>query len=64
MGEQKKQFINEDGKTSTIFIENPIAPVDTEALSVVRDLIVSTSTFIKAGGPIVEKKAHELSSQC
>ncbi|MEH7383272.1 DUF2922 domain-containing protein [Bacillus sp. JJ1533] len=54
------QFINEDGKTAIVSIENPIEPVDTAALSAAMDLIVSTDAFITAGGSIVEKKGARI----
>ncbi|RFB17353.1 DUF2922 domain-containing protein [Bacillus sp. HNG] len=50
------QFKNEDGKTTTISIENPIEPVDAESVSAAMDLIVSTNVFLTPGGAIVEKK--------
>ncbi len=50
------QFINQDGKTATVTIENPKEPVDTEAVSVAMDLIVSSNVFITPGGPIMGKK--------
>ncbi|MDR4890142.1 DUF2922 domain-containing protein [Fredinandcohnia sp. QZ13] len=50
------QFKNEDGKTTTISIENPIEPVDAGAVSAAMDLIVSTNVFLTPGGAIVEKK--------
>ena len=50
------QFKNEDGKTATISIENPIEPVDAAAVSAAMDLIISTNAFFTPGGAIVEKK--------
>ncbi|MFS0821416.1 DUF2922 domain-containing protein [Bacillus timonensis] len=50
------QFKNEDGKTATISIENPIEPVDAVAVSAAMDLIISTNVFLTPGGAIVEKK--------
>ncbi|MEH7386031.1 DUF2922 domain-containing protein [Bacillus sp. JJ1521] len=50
------QFINQDGKTATVSIENPKEPVDTAAVSAAMDLIVSSNVFITPGGPIMEKK--------
>ncbi|MEH7238869.1 DUF2922 domain-containing protein [Bacillus sp. JJ1562] len=54
------QFINEDGKTATVSIENPIEPVDAVAVSAAMDLIVSTNVFLTSGGPIIEKKGARL----
>ncbi|MEH7224646.1 DUF2922 domain-containing protein [Bacillus sp. JJ1566] len=50
------QFINEDGKTATVSIENPKEPVDELAISAAMDVIVSTNAFLTRGGPIVAKK--------
>ncbi|WP_453993154.1 DUF2922 domain-containing protein [Bacillus nitroreducens] len=50
------QFMNEDGKTTTVSIENPIEPVDPQAVSDAMDIIVSSNAFLTPGGPIVEKK--------
>ncbi|MCC3356163.1 DUF2922 domain-containing protein [Bacillus sp. REN16] len=54
------QFINEDGKTATVSIENPIEPVDTVALAAAMDLIVANDVFVTSGGSIVEKKGARL----
>ena len=54
------QFINEDGKTATVSIENPIEPVDKVALATPMDLIVSNDVFVTSGGSIVEKKGARL----
>lgn len=51
------QFINEDGKTATVSIENPIEPVDPAAVSAAMDTIVSSNAFLTPGGPIVSKKS-------
>ena len=54
------QFINMSGKTATVSIENPIEPVDVQAVSAAMDLIVSTDAFLTPGGPIVSKKGARI----
>ncbi|WP_077619840.1 DUF2922 domain-containing protein [Bacillus sinesaloumensis] len=50
------QFTNEDGKTTTVSIENPKEPVDTGAVSAAMDTIVASNAFLTVGGPLVAIK--------
>ncbi|WP_449537993.1 DUF2922 domain-containing protein [Ferdinandcohnia sp. Marseille-Q9671] len=50
------QFTNEDGKTASISIENPIEPVDPQAVSAAMDTILSANVFLTSGGDLVAKK--------
>jgi hypothetical protein len=50
------QFLNQENKTVTISIDNPIEPVDTVALNTAMDSILSANVFTSAGGDLVSKK--------
>ncbi|WP_449540447.1 DUF2922 domain-containing protein [Ferdinandcohnia sp. Marseille-Q9671] len=50
------QFTNEDGKTVSISIENPIEPVDPAKVSAAMDTILSANVFLTSGGDLVAKK--------
>lgn len=54
------QFLNQENKTVTISIENPIEPVDTLALNSAMDTIVSSNVFISAGGDLISKKGARI----
>jgi hypothetical protein len=49
-------FLNQESKTVTISIDNPIEPVDTLALNTAMDAIVLNNVFVSAGGDFVGKK--------
>ncbi|KAA0548448.1 DUF2922 domain-containing protein [Bacillus sp. BGMRC 2118] len=50
------QFINEEEKTVTISIDNPIEPVSPAAIDAAMDTIVSANVFVSAGGDLIAKK--------
>ncbi|MBM6619144.1 DUF2922 domain-containing protein [Bacillus suaedaesalsae] len=50
------QFLNEEEKTVTISIDNPIEPVSPTAIDAAMDTILSANVFISAGGDLVAKK--------
>jgi hypothetical protein len=49
-------FLNEESKTVSISIDNPIEPVDTVALDAAMDAIVTNNVFFSSGGDLVSKK--------
>jgi hypothetical protein len=54
------QFFNEESKTVTISIDNPIEPVDTLALNAAMDAILTANVFTSAGGNLVSKKGARI----
>ncbi|WP_456277525.1 DUF2922 domain-containing protein [Bacillus sp. AK128] len=54
------QFLNQENKTVTIGIDNPIEPVDPVALNATMDTILSANVFVTAGGELVSKKGARI----
>lgn len=54
------QFLNEEQKTVTISIDNPIEPVSPATVDAAMDTILSANVFISAGGDLVSKKGARL----
>ena len=50
------QFVNFEGKTATISIDDPIEPVGAAAVSAAMDTIIATNIFTSTGGDLVAKK--------
>lgn len=50
------QFLNEENKTVTISLENPIEPVDPAAVNAAMDAILAQGAFTSSGGDLVSKK--------
>ncbi|KAA0548451.1 DUF2922 domain-containing protein [Bacillus sp. BGMRC 2118] len=54
------QFLNEEEKTVTISIDNPIEPVSPAAIDAAMDTIVSANVFVSAGGDLIAKKGARI----
>jgi hypothetical protein len=54
------QFLNQENKTVTISIDNPVEPVDTIALNAAMDSILTANVFTSAGGDFVSKKGARI----
>jgi hypothetical protein len=54
------QFFNQENKTVTIAIDNPIEPVDPIALDAAMNNILSANVFVTAGGDLVSKKGARI----
>ena len=50
------QFINFEGKTATISIDDPIEPVEAASVSAAMDTIIAANIFTSTGGDLVAKK--------
>ncbi|GGD08578.1 hypothetical protein N780_08410 [Pontibacillus chungwhensis BH030062] len=50
------KFENQDGRTVTISLDDPIEPVDVVALNAAMDEIVTQNCFTSSGGDLVSKK--------
>ncbi|RSK26811.1 DUF2922 domain-containing protein [Bacillus sp. HMF5848] len=53
-------FLNEDGKTTKLTIDNPIEPMDVLAIDAAMDSILTANVFISTGGEYVSKKGARL----
>lgn len=51
------KFTNFDGKTVTYSLDQPVEPVDTEAVNAAMDEIITQNAFTSSGGDIVAKKS-------
>lgn len=51
------KFTNFDGKTVTYSLDQPVEPVDTEAVNAAMDEIIAQNAFTSTGGDIVAKKS-------
>jgi hypothetical protein len=54
------QFLNQENKTVTIAIDNPIEPVDQLALNAAMDSILMANVFVTAGGDLISKKGARI----
>ncbi|RSK25459.1 DUF2922 domain-containing protein [Bacillus sp. HMF5848] len=54
------QFLNEEGKTSRLTIEDPVEPIDTAAVATAMDTILMSSVFTSSGGDYIAKKGARL----
>jgi hypothetical protein len=50
------QFVNLEGKTATLSIDDPIEPVEPASVSAAMDTIIATNIFTSTGGDLVAKK--------
>lgn len=50
------KFLNEEGKTITISLDNPVEPVDAAQVNAAMDAILTQGCFYSNGGDLVEKK--------
>ncbi|GAB3805792.1 DUF2922 domain-containing protein [Virgibacillus kimchii] len=54
------RFENYDGRTVTYSLDNPIEPVDPEAVNAAMDEIINQDTFTSSGGDLVAKMSARL----
>lgn len=54
------QFLNEDNRTVTISLENPIEPVNPDDIKNVMDTVISENVFMSSGGNLVSKKGARI----
>ncbi|WP_082234350.1 DUF2922 domain-containing protein [Halobacillus massiliensis] len=50
------KFLNEEGKTVTVSLDNPIEPASPADVNTAMDMIIAQNCFTSSGGDIVEKK--------
>ncbi|MYL48905.1 DUF2922 family protein [Halobacillus litoralis] len=50
------KFLNDEGKTVTISLDDPVEPVDPAQVNAAMDAILAQGCFYSNGGDLVEKK--------
>lgn len=50
------QFLNEEGKTVTISLEQPVEPFDEAAINQAMDTVIAQNVISSSGGALVSKK--------
>lgn len=50
------KFLNAEGKVVTVFIDDPVEPVDTVAVNTAMEQILTQNALTSAGGDLVSKK--------
>ena len=53
-------FVNEGGRNVSIPVENPIEPIDEQAVSMAMDVIIENNVFTSSYGPLVSKRGARL----
>ncbi|WP_130860482.1 DUF2922 domain-containing protein [Gracilibacillus phocaeensis] len=51
------KFENEEGKTTTISLDQPVEPVDESAVSAAMDTIIAENAIFSSGGDLIAKKS-------
>lgn len=54
------RFENEEGKTITFSLDNPVEPADPVAVSEAMDTILSENAFFSSGGDLVAKQSARI----
>ncbi|WP_208590783.1 DUF2922 domain-containing protein [Gracilibacillus suaedae] len=54
------KFENEEGKTVTFSLDNPVEPVDPAQVSAAMDTILNENAFFSSGGDLVAKKSARI----
>lgn len=54
------QFINEEDKTVTISLEDPIEPVNPADVIAAMDTVIAENSFTSSGGDLVSKKGARI----
>lgn len=60
MKQLELKFLNEDGKTVTYSLDNPVEPADSEAVAEAMDEIITQNAFETSGGELLEKKSARI----
>ncbi|MFS0751228.1 DUF2922 domain-containing protein [Oceanobacillus sp. 1P07AA] len=54
------KFTNQEGKVVTYSLDQPIEPVDTNAINAAMDTIISENAFTSSGGDLIEKHSARI----
>ncbi|BAC14096.1 DUF2922 domain-containing protein [Oceanobacillus iheyensis] len=54
------KFTNQEGKVVTYSLDQPIEPVDTNAINEAMDTIIGENAFSSSGGDLIEKHSARI----
>ncbi|SDK14075.1 DUF2922 domain-containing protein [Sediminibacillus albus] len=54
------KFLNEENKTVTISLDEPVEPADAGAVDAAMDEIIAQNAFFSSGGDLVSKKSARI----
>ncbi|KAB8133089.1 DUF2922 domain-containing protein [Gracilibacillus oryzae] len=54
------KFENEEGKTVTLSLDNPVEPVDPQLVNTAMDTIIAQNAIFSSGGNLVAKKSARI----
>lgn len=54
-------FLNENGKSVTLSLNDPVEPADPAAVKAAMDEIIAQNVFISTGGPLTQLKSARIS---
>lgn len=54
------QFLNEENRTVTISLEDPVEPVNPEDVNAAMDTVLSENAFTSSGGNLMSKKGARI----
>ncbi|QTN00803.1 DUF2922 family protein [Sediminibacillus dalangtanensis] len=54
------KFLNEEDKTVTISLDQPVEPADPAAVNAAMDEIIAQNAFFSSGGDLVSKKSARI----
>ncbi|SDM55320.1 DUF2922 domain-containing protein [Sediminibacillus halophilus] len=54
------KFLNEEDKTVTISLDQPVEPADPAAVNTAMDEIIAQNAFFSSGGDLVSKKGARI----
>lgn len=57
------RFKNEDGKTVTYTLDDPVEPIDETAVNAAMDVVIAQNAFGSSGGDLVEKLSARIVAQ-
>ncbi|RSL32715.1 DUF2922 domain-containing protein [Salibacterium salarium] len=50
------RFNNEEGRNVTVALDEPVEPVDEDAVAAAMETIINENAFLSTGGELVEKR--------
>lgn len=54
-------FLNENGKSVTLSLNDPVEPADSAAVKAAMDEIIAQNVFVSTGGPLTQFKSARIS---
>ncbi|MCP8616018.1 DUF2922 domain-containing protein [Salirhabdus salicampi] len=54
------RFLNEEGRTVTVTLDNPVDPADPDLVNQAMDELIAQNTFTSSGGDLIEKSGARI----